>query len=133
MFKNLGISAAVAVGFVLLVSQASAQCVAPKGLNGAWKANDGGTYFVRRLESVVFWMGQSGDGGRSWTNVFRGTTDGVTITGEWADVRGNNGSGTLTLKINGKLGVGVNGFDRIGGSGSGFGGQHWFRPCNDTN
>jgi hypothetical protein len=61
-----------------------------------------------------------------------GTTDGDTITGEWADVIHNSGFGTLTLKILGKLGTGVHGFDRIGGTGSGFGGQHCFMPCNDT-
>ena len=79
MFKAFTVNAAIAFGFVLLVSQASAQCVSPKGLTGAWKSNDGGTYFVRRLDRVVFWMGQSPDDGRSWTNVFRGITDGVTM------------------------------------------------------
>jgi hypothetical protein len=132
MIGSLRFSAATMLVLVLLASHATAQCVSPTGLNGGWKANDGGTYYLRRLDSVVWWMGMSAEGGRSWTNVFRGTTNGDTITGEWADVIGK-GAGTMTLKILGKLGVGVHGFDKIGGTGSGFGGQHWFRPCNDTN
>ena len=132
MIGTLRLSAAALLVFLFLTFQATAQCVSPKFLTGAWKANDGGTYYVRRLGNVVWWVGKSADNGASWTNVFRGTTDGDTITGEWADVIHNSGFGTLTLKILGKLGTGVHGLEKIGGTGSGCGGQHWFMPCNDT-
>lgn len=116
-----------------LTTQAIAQCVSPKSITGIWKANDGGTYIVRRVQTnVVWWIGKSGDNGASWTNVFRGVINGNTINGEWADLVHNNGVGTLQLKIQGAIGTGVHGFDKIGGTGSGFGGAHWFMPCNDT-
>ena len=116
-----------------LSSAATAQCVSPKSITGVWKANDGGTYIVRRVQgTVVWWIGKSGDNGASWTNVFTGVINGNIINGEWADLVHNNGVGTLQLKIQGAIGTGVNGFDKIGGTGSGFGGSHWFMPCHDT-
>ena len=121
---------------LVLTSQAAAQCVSSKHLSGAWHSNDGGTYYVKRIGHTVWWMGESPDNGVTFTNVFRGTWNEAdnTITGDWTDVAGNfDGNGTLTLKINGQIGVGVHGFDKIGATGAGFGGQHWFKPCNDTN
>jgi hypothetical protein len=133
MIRKLSPSAVTALVLLLTASQTSAQCLAPKGLTGVWKANDGGTYYVRRLGTTVWWMGESADEGRSWTNVFKGVLSGDTFTGEWADVVQASGRGTLTLKIEGAIGVGVHGWRKIGGSGDGFGGEHWFQPCNDTN
>jgi hypothetical protein len=136
MIGALRFSAASIFVCFALTSPAAALCVSPKGLSGTWTANDGGSYYVRRLGNVVWWVGESADDGVAWTNAFRGTTDGKTITGEWVDViqaTGHFGVGTLTLKINGVLGTGVHGFDKIGGTGSGFGGVHWFMPCHDTN
>lgn len=71
----------------------------------------------------------SGDDGRSWTNVFKGTRNGNIIDGEWADVRGKAwGHGTLRLQISGTTFM-----EKIGGTGSGFGGSRWGRGgCNDT-
>lgn len=131
MNKALTFSA-TAILALAISSQAHALCVAPKKLSNMYKANDGGTYFVRRVGTTVFWMGESPDKGRSWTNVFRGTLNGDTFSGEWADVAGNSGSGTLTLRILGSIETGVHGFERIAGTGSGFGGQRWGIPCNDN-
>lgn len=131
MIKALKLSVTAILALVIS-SQAHALCVAPKKLTNKYKANDGGVYYVRRVGAAVFWMGESPDNGRSWTNVFKGTLNGNTFSGEWADVAGNNGSGTLTLRILGSIDTGVHGFERIGGTGSGFGGQRWGIPCNDN-
>jgi hypothetical protein len=50
----------------------NAQCVAPRDMNGVWRANDGGTYYVRQVGNDVWWVGMSADGGKTWTNVFKG-------------------------------------------------------------
>jgi hypothetical protein len=108
-----------------------ALCIASKDMNGVWKSNDGGTYYVREVGNEVWWFGKSGDGGRSWSNVYRGIRNGATVTGNWADVpMGKTRSGgTLNLQIDGT--TGVSGFSRTQVSG-GFGGSKWFKTCNDT-
>lgn len=132
--KALGLALSLALG-----AQAQAQCVAPKTLGGWWNGNDGGKYVLRELGNVVWWLGKSADGGKQWTNVFRGVISGDTIDGEWTDLfsavkeNGSQGHGTLKLKIIGKIGNGVDGFQVIGGTGSGFGGSKWSQGCNDTN
>jgi hypothetical protein len=76
-------------------------------LNGAWSADDGGTYYIRQLgDGSVSWAGLEDSGfhrGIGFTNVFQGriSTDGTTLAGEWADVpRGATlNSGTLTLQM----------------------------------
>lgn len=135
MIGMLRVGAAIIVAFLVLSSEATAQCAAPTGMTGFWTANDGGTYIVRRLGRTVWWVGESADDGFTFTNVFRGTlqSDNVTIVGDWADMVRVAGSGSLTLRIIGKLGQGVHGFDKIGSSGDGFGGEHWFMKCDDTN
>jgi hypothetical protein len=129
--------AATGVGLslaIVLPASAKAQCVSRPMLSGTWLSNDGGTYHVRRNEgNVVWWMGKSGDGGQSFTNVFKGHYDPQTnlITGEFSDVINSThiNFGPLTLKLNGDL-QHVNGFDKVSG---GFGGSHWFFHCADTN
>lgn len=117
------------VVFVLFVGNVHAQCAAPKYVSGVWKANDGGTYRLHTVGPTIWWVGMSGDDGRSWTNVFKGTRNGDIIDGEWADVRGKSwGHGTLKLRISGTTFM-----EKIGGTGSGFGGSRWGRGgCNDT-
>jgi hypothetical protein len=133
MIKTLSLCATTVLAFLAFSTQADALCVAPKKLSNKYKANDGGTYFVRRVGNTVWWLGRSSDGGQSWTNVFKGTLNGNTFSGEWSDVAGrNSGHGTLTLQIQGSIETGVHGFRRIGGTGSGFGGERWSIPCNDT-
>jgi hypothetical protein len=76
-------------------------------LTGAWAGDDGGTYYLRQLGSVVWWNGMSGrdgspmDLGRDWNNVGRGVINGLQIDVEWSDVpRGQiYGDGTLVLNI----------------------------------
>ena len=70
-------------------------------LTGIWRANDGGTYYLRQLGKRLFWLGESADGGRSWTNVAMGTVSGNQVTLEWGDVsKGRNrNSGRLVLRI----------------------------------
>jgi hypothetical protein len=77
----------------------------PFSLTGVWKANDGGTYYLRHIGyNILWWNGMSGNDGLAFNNVFKGTiTWGSTntIAGDWADVpRGNiMGSGMLNVKI----------------------------------
>lgn len=129
---NLVPTSIALTGLVLLAASATpvhAQCAAPKYVSGVWKANDGGTYRLHTINNTIWWVGMSGDGGRSWTNVFKGTRNGNIIDGEWADVRGQPwGHGTLKLQISG-----TSFMEKIGGTGSGFGGSRWGRGgCNDT-
>jgi hypothetical protein len=55
-------------------------------LTGVWGSNDDGTYYVRQIGNVIWWLGLSRDRGRTFANVFHGTIDNLSITGEWADV-----------------------------------------------
>jgi hypothetical protein len=128
--------AATGVGLIIAASfpaVSSAQCVSRSKISGKWLSDDGGTYLVRRADNnVIWWMGQSGDDGRSWINVFRGVYDpkSNTFTGEWSDVHATNftgpgNQGTLTLRLNGTL-TAVNGFDKVSATGAPFGGKWWF-------
>ena len=107
------------------------QCIAPATMTGVWRADDGGTYYVRESGRVVWWVGMSRDSGRSWTNVFNGVRNGATVTGTWVDVPHGKtrGGGTLNLRVDGSRGV--LGFNRTEASG-GFAGKRWYQPCNDT-
>ena len=94
-------------------------------LTGIWQANDGGTYYLRQIGSILWWNGMSGgNDGRTFDNVFRGTITSTTntIAGEWADVpRGTvMGSGTLGLKI-----VNPTTLQKVTQTGSGFGATTW--------
>ena len=61
-------------------------------LTGTWSADDEGVYYLRELDDQVWWLGMSGlheplvDRGTRWTNVYRGTRSGDTVTGTYADV-----------------------------------------------
>lgn len=105
---------------------AYAQCVAPPTLDGRWVANDNGAYDVRVVGNNIFWLGESKDGGRSWTQVFRGTRQGDTITGMWADVRGaSHNAGQMTLRVSGTAFMEF--VSGVRGAGS-----RWGRPCGDV-
>ena len=129
---NLVSTSVALMGLVLLAvsaGPAQAQCTSPTSVNGIWKANDGGTYRVHAFGNSFWWAGMSGDDGRTWMNVFKGTRTGNIIDGEWADVRGKSwGHGTLKLQISDTTLM-----VKIGGTGSGFGGSRWGRGgCPDT-
>jgi hypothetical protein len=72
-------------------------------LTGVWSATDQGTYYLRQVGNTVWWLGVSSDDGWTFANIFRGTVEGNTITGDWSDVpRGvfQNG-GVLRLNASG--------------------------------
>lgn len=127
-FGAISVIAALGAASIGIATPATAQCVAPKNISGMWIANDGGHYFMRRVGKNIWWLGV----GPGFKNVFKGTTDFSTITGEWADVDPIRGSGTLTLKIHGEIGKGIRQLERISSTGDGFGGARWGKPCNDT-
>jgi hypothetical protein len=77
-------------------------------LTGAWAGDDGGIYYLRQVESVVWWNGMSGrnrsplDVGREWNNVARGVINGLRIDVEGSDVPRGAGfitNGSLVLNI----------------------------------
>jgi hypothetical protein len=70
-------------------------------ITGIYRCNDGGTYYVRKVGDRVWWYGESGDGGTSWSNTFKGKMQGRSqIRGEWVDVpKGSARSeGNLTIR-----------------------------------
>lgn len=109
------------------VTQAS--CAAPAGLTGKWKGDDGGTYRIRAVANEVWWIGTSGDGGKSWTNVYRGVRAGGQISGRWADINGPMGNGTMAISVKSN-----NLLVRLSNTGSEFGGTRWTRvvTCDDV-
>src|SRR5712692_3625097 len=88
-------------------------CAAPADLTGYWRADDGGTYYLRQDGETLWWVGLSSDpdttlngpnglqGGLTFSNVFRGQRIGNTIEGMWSDVpRGETTNhGRLSLEI----------------------------------
>jgi hypothetical protein len=105
-------------------------------LTGTWAGNDGGVYYVRQLDSIVWWNGMSSRDqppevlGKDWNNVGRGEIqEDLSIVSEWADVPrgGVGGSGTVTFQIgadtDGNLQI-----TKTGGTGSGRGDSLW-TPC----
>jgi hypothetical protein len=69
-------------------------------LNGVWRSNDGGIYYVRQTGNQLWWYGESGSGG-IYSNVFQGTIINDSVTGQWVDVPkgANRGSGSMSLRI----------------------------------
>jgi hypothetical protein len=94
-------------------------------LTGKWKANDGGTYYLRQVGNQVWWYGEYTPTSPPWSNVYRGTiVNGTEIWGSWADVPKGYilGSGDMKLRIESK-----NRIVAISKTGSGFGGSIWTR------
>jgi hypothetical protein len=92
-------------------------------LTGRWKCNDGGTYYIHQVGTKVWWYGESGDNGGSWTNVFQGEVEGDRVRGKWVDVphgRAMN-SGEMTLQIQAPSRLVAS--QKTGG----FGGSEWSR------
>lgn len=119
-------------GVMLLIAPVPVQaiCKAPTQISGIWYGNDGGSiYRVRRIGDTIWWVGMSkGDNGKRWTHVFKGTRNGNIITGEWADVRGNWFSGSLTLRL-----TRFDHMEKIAETGFPFGAKRWGRGgCPDT-
>jgi hypothetical protein len=77
----------------------------PLDLSGAWDANDDGVYYIKQIDSCVWWSGLSEfEGqvpGHEWVMTFYGqlSEDGR-IRGEFVDVKGTNpGAGTMTIRV----------------------------------
>jgi hypothetical protein len=92
-------------------------------LTGRWRSNDGGAYFLRQVGTQLWWYGQSGDNGRTWTNVFQGRIEGSQVIGNWADVPHGQimHNGEMSLQI-----VAPNFLRAVNRTG-GFGGSEWSR------
>jgi len=114
-------SAEQAGGMIFMTPFGAMQKV--KDLTGTWRCNDGGIYYLRQRGGELWWYGQSGDGGKHWSNVFHGRIAKGRISGRWVDVpRGSaRGAGELRLEIT-KDG-GLRAVKRSGG----FGGSVWRR------
>lgn len=81
---------------------------APIDLTGTWAGDDGGIYYVRQRDDVIWWSGMSARNGplvalgRDWNNVGRGVVQrDLTIVAEWMDVPrgGADGYGTVDFQI----------------------------------
>ncbi|MBI2372102.1 MAG: hypothetical protein HYV08_18040 [Deltaproteobacteria bacterium] len=107
----------IVAGIMLLTGPVFAQ-----DLTGLWTGNDGGTYYLRQVGDRIFWLGESGDGGRTWTNVATGKLSGGRIILDWGDVPKGaiRNSGLLVIRVEGDRLV------RVEGTG-GFGGSEWRR------
>ena len=104
-------------------------------LTGPWSSDDDGVYYLRQVDSVVWWNGMSGRAerpsslGRDWNNVGRGVIKALKIDVEWADVPrgGILGGGTLSLTIKDD-GSGNVQIVKDSETGTGFGNTIW-TPC----
>ncbi|MGB5100326.1 MAG: choice-of-anchor C family protein [Methanothrix sp.] len=96
-------------------------------LTGVWSCDDGGIYYIRQLEDIVWWDGEEASDNPSWANVARGTIRGDTVTLDYADVpEGNSdGYGTLVLDIisNDEL--------KAREKPESYGGSRWVRSSNE--
>jgi hypothetical protein len=91
---------------VMCSGVAQAQCTFPftNIIYGLWQANDGGLYHMRQIGGDVWWVGESTDGGQTFTNVFHGHIVGDKLTGGWLDVphdmERRTNAGEVTMQIN---------------------------------
>lgn len=94
-------------------------------LNGVWRANDNGTYYIRQIGNIIVWFGERNfsSGRPAWANVAIGRRYGNRIELTWADVPKGRywGAGRLTLRVGNR-----NRIYRTGVTG-GFGGSSWSR------
>lgn len=73
-------------------------------LTSIWKANDGGTYYIRNIGDDIWWLGiSSNDAGKTFSNVLRGQIleNNNTIAADWTDLPmgSNMYYGKLTLNV----------------------------------
>lgn len=55
-------------------------------LTGTWSCGGGNIIYIRQVDSEIWWLNESSDGGLSFTNVFNGTVFNGLINGKFADV-----------------------------------------------
>ena len=91
-------------------------------IDGIWKGNDGGTYYLRQVGNKVIWYGEKTNGRKTeFSNVAFGSKLSDVISLKWIDVPkgATRGNGNIRLKIS------KNSMVKI--SGSGFGGSKWIK------
>lgn len=104
-------------------------------LTGIWKANDGGTYYIRNIGNDIWWLGiSSNDSGKTFSNVLRGQIleNNNTIVADWADIPlGNNmyyGNLILNIDSNNTLNkISESSYGNNGSSSCCFGATMWQR------
>jgi len=98
--------------------------VALADLTGTWVGDDGGRYYLRQINSDLYWYGEQKVSAPGWANVFIGRVNGSRIEGRWADVpkgrTANAGRLHLEVRQRGNTLVAV---EKTGG----FGGSNWTR------
>lgn len=113
----------------MYIPNADAQCVfSPNDLTGKWKANDGGTYYIKHDKNNVWWYGTNSlVENRGFTNVFKGLKIANDINGEWVDVPfgAHSNIGILSLEVD------TSGW-KLRQNGGGFGATYWYKICEDT-
>ena len=112
-FAKSGLAIMLILGSLILTfnihtQNGSAQLTQNINLTGTWKANDGGTYYIRNIGNDVWWLGiSSNDDGKTFSNVLKGQIhiNNKTITADWSDIpKGTNGYyGKLTLAIDSNI------------------------------
>jgi hypothetical protein len=92
----------VGVGSIcVLFMLAGSSRAADIDLTGTWYDKESVTY-IRQVGTDVWWMCRTlKDGGKDYTNVFKGKLTGTKATGEWADVPAgkNKNHGTITFNV----------------------------------
>ena len=119
----------------IYTQNSSAQVTQNINLTGIWKANDGGTYYIRNIDNDVWWLGiSSNDDGKIFSNILKGQihTNNKTITADWSDIpRGTNGYyGKLALSIDSNTmlhKVNERNYNKSGGPSCCFGASKWQR------
>ena len=119
----------------IYTQNSSAQVTQNINLTGIWKANDGGTYYIRNIGNDVWWLGiSSNDDGKIFSNILKGQihTNNKTITADWSDIpRGTNGYyGKLALSIDSNTmlhKVNERNYNKSGGPSCCFGASKWQR------
>jgi hypothetical protein len=123
------------VGAVCTITPVKFDPNAKVDLTGAWAGDDGGVYYVRQRDNVIWWNGMSRRNyppavlGREWNNVGRGEIDDdLTIAADWVDVpRGFiDGYWTVNFKI-GADGAGNIQITKTSETGTGRGDTTWKR------
>ncbi len=139
-FMKHGLATILIFGVLVLTfniptQNGSAQSTLNINLTGTWKADEGGTYYIRNIGNDIWWLGTSGnDDGKTFSNVLKGYIhqNNKTITAVWADIPLgiNRYYGTLTISIDSNTvlhKVNETNYDKGGNPSCCFGTSRWQR------